>query len=164
MIIVDPKDEPLYRPNVGIVLVNNQNSIFVGRRIGGEADAWQMPQGGINEDESEEVTLYREVMEEIGLTKDQVKIIQKSQNILYYQLPARSRRNFWHGKYIGQKQRWFLVKLECHDSKININTEFPEFCEWKWMSPSDVARAAVSFKKDIYYSVLTEFNLIAPQG
>ena len=157
MYIINKKEDYLYRPNVGCVILHNKN-IFVARRIASEANVWQMPQGGIMENEQLEHALFRELMEEIGTNN--VKILQESKYQRYYKIPQSLIGQAWEGKYIGQKQKWFLVEFAGRDDEININTPEPEFCEWKWMSVADVLKHAVHFKKDIYHDVFAEFNIL----
>jgi putative (di)nucleoside polyphosphate hydrolase len=154
------KNIGIYRKNVGFILQNNNKEILVGKRYGSAASSWQMPQGGILENEIEEDALSREVYEEIGLAVNSYKIIQKSEGYYYYTIPEHMRKSIWQNLYIGQKQRWFLANFTGEDSDININGAFPEFEEWKWCKPSEVLLQAISFKQNVYHAIFSDFKLI----
>jgi putative (di)nucleoside polyphosphate hydrolase len=156
MYLINKKQEHLYRPNVGCVLIKGDR-IFVAKRLGYTADAWQMPQGGVDGNEQFEEALLRELNEEIGT--DNIDILQKSSYFRYYKVPSKVSMQAWGGRYIGQKQQWFLAKFKGEDAEINIQTKIPEFEEWQWSSPTETVHRAVFFKKDIYMDVLSEFNL-----
>lgn len=156
MYIINKKQEHLYRPNVGCVLVRN-DKIFVARRIGYNSNTWQMPQGGVDNNEAFEEALFRELKEEIGT--DNIEILKKSSYYRYYKVPKNISTNIWGGRYIGQKQQWFLAQFKGSDAEINIHTEAPEFEEWQWSSVEDTVHRAVFFKRDIYTDVLSEFGL-----
>tara|TARA_A100001015_G_C15016982_1_gene726013 strand:+ start:212 stop:718 length:507 start_codon:yes stop_codon:yes gene_type:complete len=148
----------LYRSGVGVVLVNEEKKIFVGKRIDNHSDAWQMPQGGIDNNEDEDVAVFRELQEETGVKKKNAKIITKSKGYFYYNLPYKLQKKFWGGKYLGQKQRWYLIKFLGQDCDIDVNTADPEFSNWQWFSADDVLSHIVPFKKELYQEVLTEFR------
>lgn len=154
----NPKPDHLYRCGVGIVLINSQKKIFVGKRIDNKSDAWQMPQGGIDVGEEEDLALFREVEEETGIKANQIEILAKSDKYFYYNLPYRLQKKFWGGKYLGQKQRWYLGQFIGDDNEININTDDPEFSKWKWISREEICDRIVDFKKDMYQEIFTEFN------
>jgi putative (di)nucleoside polyphosphate hydrolase len=154
----EEKPDYLYRSGVGIVLINSERRIFVGKRIDNNSDAWQMPQGGIDEEEDEDFAMFRELKEETGVCKEHVEIIAKSQNYFYYNLPYKLQKKFWGGKYLGQKQRWYLARFLSDDSKVDVATEEPEFCEWKWVDKNDVVSKIVSFKRELYEEVINEFK------
>lgn len=154
------KQQGLYRKNVGFILQNDKQEIFVGRRCGALTVSWQMPQGGILENEPEEDALTREVYEEIGLALNSYKILKKSSQYYYYTVPKNMRKTVWQNLYIGQKQRWFLAQFTGKDSDININGAFPEFQEWKWGNPQDILLSTIPFKKNLYTSVFEDFKLI----
>ena len=158
--VFSKKDDELYRRNVGIVLQNTEKMIFVGRRLGSSLNSWQLPQGGMMEDETEEECLDREVREEIGILPNLFHVVQKSVDYHYYEIPKKMRKSIWNNIYVGQKQRWFLADFKGIDEDININTEFPEFDEWRWFTPERVIENVISFKKDIYIDILKEFNLL----
>lgn len=144
-----------YRLGVGIMLVNADNMVLVGKRVDTIMDAWQMPQGGINEGENPTDAVLREMEEEIGTNK--AEIIAESTEWFSYELPDRLIPKIWNGKYRGQRQRWFALRFLGSDSDININTEYPEFCEWRWASIQDLPSLIVPFKRDIYRKVVEEF-------
>ena len=154
-----------FRANVGIVLLRGDGKVFLGRRTGGKG--WQFPQGGIRERESLEQALLRELREEIGLTGDDVEIIGCTAQWLRYTLPPRYIRRNRHPVCIGQKQRWFLLRLT-HEPVIFDFTstgEEPEFDQWRWMEFWEPARAVIYFKRAVYRSVLRELAPMAfPAG
>lgn len=155
------KGKEIYRKNVGIALINKERKIFVGKRFGHSFPiSWQMPQGGMGQNEEEEDTLIREIREELGLLPNTFEVIQKSQHYYYYVIPPEMRNSVWNNIYAGQKQRWFLLNFIGQDTDINIQTEFPEFEIWKWATPEEVLSSIIFFKKDIYSKLLTEFDLI----
>ena len=150
------KPDHLYRSGVGIVVINRDKKIFVGKRIDNHSDAWQMPQGGLDAGEDEDKAMFRELAEETGI-KD-VRVLSKSGKYFYYNLPYKLQKKFWGGKFLGQKQRWYLAEFLGEDSSINIVTEDAEFSEWKWISKEDLTNVIVSFKKKLYLDVLNEFK------
>lgn len=154
----DEKPDYLYRSGVGIMLINGDKKIFVGKRIDNNSDAWQMPQGGIDAGEDEDLAMLRELVEETGIAADKIEIIGKSQRYFYYNLPYKLQKKFWGGKYLGQKQRWYLAKFIGNESDINIKTEIPEFSEWKWINSNEIIEAIVRFKRDLYREVIAEFS------
>jgi len=148
-------DEQGYRPNVGIILCNDKGQVLWARRIG--QDAWQFPQGGIKQGESPEKALYRELTEEIGLTAKDVQILGCTRGWLRYRLPRRMVRHDSRPVCVGQKQKWFLLKLVSDDSLINLDTsEKPEFDGWNWVSYWFPLGGVVSFKRDVYRRAMTE--------
>ncbi len=144
-----------YRNGVGMMVFNDQKKIFVGKRIDNQ-EAWQMPQGGIDKNEDCEIAAKRELFEETGIQS--IRIIKKSKNQYIYDLPNHLIGKIWKGKYRGQKQDWFLIKFLGPDSEININQKYPEFNEWKWVNLNELPSLIVSFKKDLYLSVIKEFS------
>jgi putative (di)nucleoside polyphosphate hydrolase len=148
----------LYRSGVGIMLINSQKQIFVGKRIDNNSDAWQMPQGGIDVGENEDVAIFRELKEETGIDESNVNILRKSKNYHYYNLPYNLQKRFWGGKYLGQRQRWYLAEFIGDDSVIDVKTENPEFSHWKWIDQNDIINAIVGFKRDLYCDVIKEFT------
>ncbi len=157
---INQQDRPnhLYRSGVGILLVNQNKKIFVGKRIDNQSDSWQMPQGGIDVGEDEDVAMFRELQEETGISSQFVKIIKKSDNYFYYDLPYKLQKKFWGGKYLGQRQRWYLLEFLGDDSNINITTQEPEFSEWKWVEKVDLINLIVSFKRELYQQIISEFT------
>ncbi|MEH6756354.1 MAG: RNA pyrophosphohydrolase [Parasphingorhabdus sp.] len=150
-----------YRPCAGIMLADTNGKVFVGQRIDAKdsnyPDAWQMPQGGIDDGEDSETAAVRELEEETGITVNHVQIIARSAEEYYYDLPDELLGKIWKGKYRGQRQSWFLMRFSGSDSDIDIATEHPEFSQWKWTSPSGLPDLIVPFKKDLYKAILKEF-------
>lgn len=145
-----------YRPNVGIVICNEKRQVLWAKRYG--QNSWQFPQGGINEGETPEQAMYRELFEEVGLTKKDVKILYASKQWLRYKLPKRLLRYDSKPICIGQKQRWFLLQLTCDAKDIDMNrTKSPEFDGWRWVSFWYPVRQVVSFKRDVYRRAMKEF-------
>ena len=147
-----------YRPCVGIMLLNKEGHVFTGQRINTTTEAWQMPQGGIDEGENITEAALRELQEETGIVPHHVEIISRTDNWLYYDLPPHLVGNVWGGKYSGQKQIWFLMKFLGEDKDININAFEPEFNEWQWIEPSTLPELIVPFKKKLYEDVLKAFQ------
>ncbi|MFM7621224.1 MAG: RNA pyrophosphohydrolase [Alphaproteobacteria bacterium] len=154
----DEKPDYLYRSGVGAMVINCQKKIFVGKRIDNNSNAWQMPQGGIDSGENEDDAVYRELFEETGIPSHSLKIIKKSSKYFYYNLPYKLQKKFWGGKYLGQKQRWYLLEFCADDSLINVNSETPEFSEWQWVEKTILIDLIVNFKKELYREVLNEFR------
>ena len=147
-----------YRPCVGIVLANARGQIFAGQRLDFASDAWQMPQGGIDKGEDAQTAALRELAEETGLPASAVQIEAQTANWLTYELPDDLIPKLWGGRYRGQKQMWFLMRLVGDESLINIETEIPEFSRWQWMAPEALLASIVPFKRDVYARVLAEFG------
>jgi putative (di)nucleoside polyphosphate hydrolase len=152
------KPDYLYRSGVGIMLLNKEKKIFVGKRIDNHSDAWQMPQGGIDAGENEDKAMLRELKEETGITGSDIKLIKKSYGYHYYNLPYKLQKKFWGGKYLGQRQRWYLLEFIGDESVINVKTEDPEFSEWKWISKEEITGAIVAFKRGLYEEIIEEFS------
>ncbi len=146
-----------YRRCVGIMILNDKNEILVGRRIDHPSGYWQMPQGGIDKNEIPEEAVWREMMEEVGT--NEVELISTSSKWFTYNIPKDTLKTLpWGEKYIGQTQKWFVFRLIGDDSKINIETENPEFSEWKWANFDSIADSIVPFKREVYKKVLNEFK------
>jgi putative (di)nucleoside polyphosphate hydrolase len=156
---VNKEDLP-YRPCAGIMLANRDGQIFVGQRIdrAPEGDAWQMPQGGIDEGEDIEAAALRELLEETGITADKVDIIARAQDEYFYDLPDELVGKVWKGKYRGQRQWWFLMRFKGDDADINIETAHAEFSRWQWVAPDRLPHLIVPFKKRLYEAVVAEFG------
>lgn len=145
-----------YRSGVGIMLLNARGQVFVAKRIDTQAEAWQMPQGGIDNGETPEAAARRELLEETGT--DKAKILAESAAWYTYDLPEALVSQVWGGKYRGQKQKWFLMRFTGTDADININTEHPEFSEWQWATPATLPDLIVPFKRQLYTELLAEFR------
>lgn len=158
--MVDVKSLP-YRLGVGMMLVNKDNKVFVGRRIDSSAEAWQMPQGGVDEGEGLAAAALRELEEEVGTTK--AEILAESEEWHLYDLPVDLVPRLWKGKYRGQKQKWFVLRFLGEDSDINIQTQHPEFCEWKWVDIDVLPDVIVPFKRAVYMAVVDEFRHLFPK-
>lgn len=148
-----PSSKP-YRRGVGIVLVNARGQVFVAERID-TPGAWQMPQGGIDRDETPRAAALRELHEETGAV--QAKIVAVTRSWLRYDLPAELQAKVWKGKFRGQEQKWFLMKFTGRDEDIDIATKHPEFGAWKWIKFEDLPKMIVGFKRDIYQQVVAAF-------
>ena len=145
-----------YRPCVGIMLINSNNQIFAGQRIDNHLEAWQMPQGGIDEGESVETACFREMKVEIGT--DKASIIAIHPEWLNYDIPEILANKLWGQKYRGQTQKWVALKFTGIDSDINIKTHIPEFSKWKWICPHQLTSLAAPFKRGVYENVLNVFK------
>lgn len=156
MQIIDPTSLP-YRPCAGVMLLNRDGKVFVGQRIDNSLEAWQMPQGGIDEGEDAEAAAIREVGEETGIAPDLVEIVARSAEDLFYDLPPDLIGKVWKGRYRGQRQAWFLMRFLGEDADIDIATEHPEFRAWKWADPDDLPILIVPFKRALYEAVVALF-------
>ena len=136
------------RNGVGIVVLNKDNKVFVAKRIDNPKNFWQMPQGGVDEDEDFLKAAYRELEEETSIKN--VKLIKELDGMTTYELPNRLLGIIWKGKYRGQKQKWFLMKFTGKDEEINIKTENPEFLDWKWIELDQITEVVVDFKLHVY--------------
>ena len=139
------------------MLLNDKNQVFVGRRIDNTDEAWQMPQGGIDDDEEPWSTALRELEEETGIAPHLVKRIAECPERLKYDLPKELRGKLWGGKYVGQDQDWYLARFLGEDSDINIATKHPEFNDWKWIDAQHLPDVIVPFKRDLYRRLIREF-------
>ena len=144
-----------YRQGVGLMIINSAKQVFVGQRIDRTSDAWQMPQGGIDEGETPLDAAWREMEEEVG-TREAV-LVAESTGWIKYDLPAELIPKFWSGKFLGQQQKWFLMQL-LDEKSIDINTQTPEFSSWKWVEAQVLPEVIVPFKKSLYQNVLKEFE------
>ena len=147
-----------YRKNVGMVLINTKGHIFAGKRIDNNIDAWQMPQGGIDEGETPENAAFRELSEETGIHCSQARLIGATAGWLSYDIPVELIPKLWNGQYRGQEQKWFAFEFLGKDSDINIVTEEPEFSEWAWKSKKDLLSSIVPFKVKVYQKVFSELG------
>ena len=145
-----------YRRGVGLMVINKEKKIFVGKRIDTKNDTWQMPQGGIKEDETVVEAGLRELREETNMTD--VEIITETKNWLYYDLPAFLIEKLWEGQYRGQKQKWLLMHFFGVDAVIDIKTSVAEFKKWQWLDLDKIPEIVTPFKKHLYASVVNEFR------
>ena len=147
-----------YRPCVGVMLVNSDGKVFVGKRIDTkEGDWWQMPQGGVDDGEDLKAAALRELWEETGATEQHVTMLSQTREELFYDLPDELIGKLWKGKYRGQRQTWFLARFTGEDTDINLATEHPEFLTWRWVDPHELPKLIVPFKRDLYEQVLAAF-------
>lgn len=151
-------DEGKYRRGVGIMLLNREGKVFVGARIDNTDEAWQMPQGGIDDaDENEWATALRELEEETGIAPQLVERVSATPERMKYDLPAELQGKLWGGKWRGQDQDWFLARFLGTDQDVNIATKHPEFRDWKWIEPQQLPDLIVPFKRELYRQLLREF-------
>jgi|TARA_Y100001970_G_scaffold25028_1_gene29860 putative (di)nucleoside polyphosphate hydrolase len=147
-----------YRNGVGIVVLNNENKVFVAKRIDNPKNFWQMPQGGVDEGEDLLNAAYRELKEETSIFN--VKLIKEIEDWTQYDLPSKLIGIIWKGRYKGQKQKWFIFKFLGNDTEINIKTKNPEFLDWKWIEIGKITEIVVDFKKEVYQKVEKEIKKI----
>lgn len=151
-----------YRPNVGIILVNEDNRVFLARRIGQQA--WQFPQGGICSGETPEEALYRELYEELGLASTDVQVMGCTRGWLRYRLPKQLIRHYSQPLCIGQKQKWFLLRLISSEQKIRLNlSASPEFDSWRWVNYWYPVKQVIAFKRNVYRRALHELAPLLKQ-
>ena len=140
------KNLPL-RIGVGVIVLNDENKIFVGKRKDNPVDKWQMPQGGVDENEDYLTAMKRELEEETSIKS--IELLKTIDNFFVYELPKELLGIIWKGKFRGQKQKWFIVKFKGEESEINLKTKHPEFIEWKWVEMNDLPKIIVDFKKNV---------------
>jgi putative (di)nucleoside polyphosphate hydrolase len=145
-----------YRPCVGIMLINEDNQVFVAQRLDHPSNAWQMPQGGIDPGEDPKVAAFRELKEEIGT--NQASVIAVASRQYKYDIPQTLNKRLWQGRYKGQTQLWFLMRFEGKDEDINLDTDHPEFSAWRWAPMDELLDLIVHFKREVYVQVLKEFE------
>jgi len=151
-----------YRPAAAVMLLNSDNKVFVAQRIDSSVDAWQMPQGGLDEGETARAGALRELEEETGIAAHLVEIIAQSSRELIYDLPPELRGKLWKGRFAGQRQSWFLARFLGTDADVNLATAHPEFNAWRWIDPWQLPDLIVPFKKPLYEAVLAEFAAYLP--
>ena len=146
------------RTGVGIIVLNDNNQVFVGKRKDNPGDKWQMPQGGVDKGEDFITAMRRELIEETSIKN--IKILKEIQNMYQYELPKNLVGIIWRGKFRGQRQKWFITKFLGKDDDINLDTQHPEFIDWKWIDPNDLPEVIVDFKKELYLNLLKEINQV----
>ena len=151
------KQLPL-RMGVGIILLNHENKVFVGKRIDNPKNSWQMPQGGVDQNENFLQAAIRELEEETGIKS--VRLIKELDGWFKYDLPKYLLGKLWEGKYRGQKQKWFIMKFLGKNNEINVKTKNPEFLDWKWVKSSELPKIAVRFKINVYKKLKEELTLL----
>ena len=144
------------RNGVGVIIFNKHKKIFVGKRKDNQVDKWQMPQGGVDEGEDYFSAMKRELKEETSIIN--VKILKELEGFFEYELPENLIGIIWKGQFRGQKQKWFIAEYLGEDSEINLNTKNPEFIEWKWISPDELPKVIVDFKKNMYNKLLIKIK------
>jgi len=154
--MLKPFSERPYRPCVGIMLINDHSLVFVAQRIDQVVEAWQMPQGGVEQDETPRQAALRELEEEIGTNR--AEIIAETEDWIPYDLPAELADKVWRGRFRGQTQKWFAMRFLGTDGDINLATAEPEFDAWKWTPMATLVDVAVDFKRDNYAQVVAAFQ------
>jgi putative (di)nucleoside polyphosphate hydrolase len=147
-----------YRPNVGLMILNPAGRVFAGQRVDNPGDAWQMPQGGIDDGETPLQAALRELVEETGIPDTAVELVAEAPDWLTYDLPPELVPTLWKGRFRGQKQLWFLMRFTGDDSLIGIATAHPEFRAWAWLPPDELVARIVPFKRELYRAVLEGFR------
>ncbi len=145
------------RIGVGVIVLNNKNEVFVGKRKDNPIDKWQMPQGGVDNNESYLDAMKRELQEETSIKN--IKILKELKEWFHYELPKELVGIIWKGKFRGQKQKWFIVKFTGEENEINLKTEYQEFIEWKWIPIDELPKVIVDFKKQVYEKLLIELKV-----
>ncbi len=152
------KEKLPMRTGVGIIVLNSEDQVFVGKRKDNPGDQWQMPQGGVDKGEDFVSAMRRELMEETSIKN--IKILKEIDKMYNYELPKNLVGIIWKGKFRGQAQKWFITRFLGQDKEINLNTKNPEFIEWKWINPQKLPEVIVSFKKKMYLELVKEISLI----
>ena len=155
---MENKNKLPLRIGVGIVLLNSKNNVFVGKRFDNPKNFWQMPQGGVDNNENFFQAAIRELKEETSIKS--IKLIKELDTWLEYDLPKNLLGKIWQGKYRGQKQKWFFMKFIGNENEINIKTKNQEFSEWKWIDPSKLTEFVVDFKFHIYSKIQQELKFL----
>ena len=144
------------RTGVGIIVLNNNNQVFVGKRKDNPGDKWQMPKGGVDKGEDFITAMKRELVEETSIKN--IEIIKELDGWYEYELPKNLQGIIWKGKFRGQKQKWFVVRFTGKEGEINLETKYPEFIEWKWVEMDELPKIIVDFKKNVYEKLLIELK------
>ena len=144
------------RTGVGIIVLNNENKVFVAKRKDNPVNKWQMPQGGVDKGEDYFTAMKRELFEETSIKN--IKILKEIDEIFEYELPNHLIGKIWKGKFRGQKQKWFITKFVGEESEINLKTNNQEFIDWKWILPNDLPSVIVDFKKELYIKLLEKIK------
>ncbi len=144
------------RIGVGAIVLNHKNKVLVGKRKDNPIDKWQMPQGGVNKNETFIIAMKRELEEETSIKN--IEILKEFDEWFEYELPKNLLGIIWKGKFRGQKQKWFVVRFTGKDSEINLKTKHPEFIEWKWVEMDDLPKIIVDFKRNVYEKLLIELK------
>ena len=147
-----------YRRGVGVMLINADKQVWVGRRIDNTDEAWQMPQGGMDEGEEPWATALRELEEETGIAPRLIEQVTCHPERLRYRLPEELIGVIWKEKWVGQEQDWFLARFLGTDEDVDIATADPEFCDWKWVAPEELPDLIVPFKRDMYRALVESFR------
>ena len=153
---VDKESLP-YRPAAGVMLINREGKVFVAQRLDSTLEAWQMPQGGLDEGEDPQAGALRELEEETGIARAKVEMVARCPVELTYDLPDDLVGKMWKGQWRGQRQTWFLLRFTGEDGDVNLETADPEFRAWKWAEPAELPALIVPFKKQLYEDVLKAF-------
>ena len=144
------------RVGVGVIVLNKENKVLVGKRKDNPVEKWQMPQGGVEKNENLINAMKRELQEETSIIN--IQILKEIDKWLEYELPKNLLGIIWKGKFRGQRQKWFIAKFVGKDSEINLNTKYPEFIEWKWIEMNELSEVVVDFKKDMYKNLQVELK------
>ena len=144
------------RQGVGVIVLNQNNEVFVAKRKDNPIDKWQMPQGGVDEDEDFYSAMKRELYEETSITS--FKLIREIKRWLTYELPENLKGKIWKGKFRGQKQKWYILRFTGDEQEINVNTKNPEFIDWKWITIEELPRSIVDFKRKVYENLVEEIK------
>ena len=144
------------RKGVGVILLNKDNNVFVGKRKDNPVDKWQMPQGGVDDGEDYLSAMKRELFEETSIKS--IEVLEEIERFFEYELPKNLIGIIWKGKFRGQKQKWFITKFVGKEKEINLKTKNPEFIEWKWIIPEELPNVIVDFKKKIYLDLLKDIK------
>ena len=144
------------RQGIGVIVLNEKNEVFVGKRKDNPIDKWQMPQGGMDANETPLNAMKRELREETSITR--IKVLKEIQNWLEYELPPNLLGKIWKGKFRGQKQKWYILRFTGDEQEINVNTKNPEFIDWKWITIEELPRSIVDFKRKVYENLVEEIK------